>query len=413
MLSGYKFRMYPKGAQHVELAQAFGNSRFVFNHYLARRKDVYEKTKKGSTYNKDAADLTQLKKNGDYEWLNLSVAQSLQYATKMVDVSYRNFFKKRTKFPRFKSRKSHQSCHFPQGAKLVGNVLTLPKHGNFKVVVHRKIPDGAKMKDVTVSKNRSGQYFVSILVEEPDAPLSPVQNKVGIDVGLTSFVTLSTGEKIVNPKIAWKVRKKLRFLSRQHSKKKRSKNRERARFKLTVIYRKTTNRKQDFSHKLSRRLVDENQVIAVEDLGVKDMLKNGRLARLISEVSWGEFLRQLEYKSRWAERSFVKVGRFFPSSKLCSCGKVNEKLRLEDRTWSCLCGKTHDRDLNAARNILNEGINLLRQKRDNSGEGLPSEDKRKLGEASNSDRKVSLVFCRKTKNAEVYEPRSPRIYTGE
>lgn len=392
MNRGYKFRIYPNDEQKVLLSKMFGCNRFVYNYFLNQRKEFYlankDQKKRGLNYNDNCSSLVKLKKTEETKWLTEVDSQSLQQSLRDLDAAYLKFFRKQAQFPQFKSKHDKQSCRFVQRFELKDSVLSLPKIGDIEIVQHRKIPSDAKLCNVTVSKNKTGQYFASICVDETILKLPVATKNVGIDLGLKSFAAMSDGTVITNPKISWKRRKKMAHLQRQHSRKKKdSRNREKARVKVAREHQKISNRKSDFSHKLSRKIVNENQVIAVEDLNVAGMVKNRRLARSISEVSWAEFVKQLEYKSLWAGRTFVKVNRFFPSSKLCSCGFIYDNLKLKDREWTCpKCHTTHDRDLNAARNILKQGLIL-------SGVGQPSDGlseksretpKQKLGKASGS-----------------------------
>lgn len=399
---GYKFRIYPTKEQKVLLAKAFGCNRVVWNYFLNQRKEFHlqnkDEKKRGLNYNDNSKSLTQLKKTVEFLWLKDVVAQCLQQTLRDLDVAYSRFFRKQAKFPQFKSRHDRQSCRFPQDFSVASDILTLPKLGEINIVSHRKLGENAKVLSVTISKNKAGRYFASLLVEENDVkPLPKTDKTVGIDMGLKDFAVLSNGERIKNPKIAWKQRKKLAYLNRNLSRKKKdSRNREKARVLLARKHEKIVNRKNDFTHKLTHRIVDENQVIVVENLNVVSMMKNRRLARSIGEISWGEFARQLEYKSKWGGRSFVKIGTFFPSSKLCSCGFIHQSLKLKDREWTCpKCNALNDRDLNAARNILAQGLNL-------SGAGLVSDVKQKLGKALGSERNRKV-----TMGSGVVDPRSP------
>ena len=419
---GYKFRIYPDAEQQVFFAKSFGCNRFIWNHFLAERQQFYltnkNKTdgKRSLNYYDNCTQLTKLKKEDATHWLSEVNSQSLQAELKQLDSAYIGFFKGRTKYPKFKSKVDSQGCKIPQGFSFEEEKIWIPKLKNpIKIVKHREFGTNPEALTVTISKTKTGKYFAAFCVEEDAAPLPKSNKSVGIDVGLTDFATLSDGTVIKNPKIAWKQRKHLSFLQRQHSKKaKGGKNREKARIKLAKCHEKITAKKQDFTHKLSRRIVDENQVIAVEDLNVVGMMKNRRLARSIGEVSWSEFTRQLEYKSEWAGRDFIKIGRFFPSSKLCQCGHVNQGLKLSDRVWQCpKCNATINRDANAATNILRQGLNLLSEQKEplkaailakpakaskaKSGEGLPSDSKQKLREAS------QRVPAKAGKNGRVYE----------
>lgn len=425
---GYRFRIYPDAEQAIFLAKSFGCNRYVWNHFLNERQQYYlankDKTdgKRSLNYYDNASSLVKLKKQEPTEWLTEVNAQALQAELKQLDAAYLGFFKGKTKYPRFKTKTDKQACKIPQDFAIENGKLWVPKIKKpIQLVAHREFGANAEILHVTISKTKTGKYYAAFCVEEDVAPLPKASKNVGIDVGLTDFATLSDGMVIKNPKIAWKQRKRLSYLQRQHSKKKKGgKNREKARICIAKCHEKIVAKKQDFTHKLSRRIVDENQVIAVEDLNVVGMMKNRRLARSIGEVSWSEFTRQLEYKSAWAGRDFVKIDRFFPSSKLCQCGHVNQGLKLSDRVWQCpKCNATINRDANAAVNILRQGMNKL-QGDDNeisvkpakagktkSGKGLLSDSKQKLREAS------QRVLPQGEKSGRVYELRSPGFQTGE
>lgn len=405
---GYKFRIYPTPAQEQFFAKAFGCNRFVWNYFLNERKEFYlgiqereksgvKEKKRGLNYCDNAKSLTALKKEAATSWLKGVNAQSLQQELKHLDAAYLNFFRKTAGFPKFKSKGGKQSFVVPQQFYLEEQGLRLPKlDAHVRIVKHREFGINPKICKVVVSKTKTGKYYASFLVEEDIKPSFKLETKVGIDLGLKSFIAFSDGTKIQPNGIAKSKRNKIEYLGRQISKKvKGGKNRERARLKLARVHENISNVKRDFLHKTSRRIVDENQVIAAETLNVAGMVKNRRLARSISEVNWGEFVRQLEYKSAWAGRSFVKIGQFFPSSKTCSsCGWINQSLTLKDREWQCRCGVKHDRDVNAAKNILRQGENLI-----NSGVGLTSESKQKLGEA------LTIGKAKALRKSRVVEPR--------
>lgn len=357
----FRFRIYPTQAQERELAKQFGASRFVYNHFLRQRIDFYAThkggKKQGLNYFDTSRRLTELKKQPEFKWLKESNAQSLQQSLRHLDKAYNNFFNKRGKFPKFKSKRARQSFSVPQDFALNTKRLHLPKLGEIKIVPHRPIE--GTIKSITVSKTPAGKYFASLLCEaEIKIPKPTNHNEVGIDLGLKSFVVTSSGERVDAPKFFRKSEVKLAKLQRRLSRKKDGSNR-RARAKLKVARRheKITNQRNDFLHKLSRRLVDENQILVAEDLNVKGMTANHCLAKSITDASWSEFVRQLGYKSEWYGSRLVRVDRFFPSSKRCnSCGWINESLKLADREWTCQgCGEVVDRDLNAAQNILSFG----------------------------------------------------------
>ncbi len=417
---GYKFRIYPDKEQEIFFSKSFGCNRFVWNYFLNKRKDDYLKKKdllkdnktkskkdkiRTLNYYDNAKELTLLKSSEETKWLSEVNSQSLQQSLRSLEVAYNKFFLKQTLLPKFKSKNDHQSFCVPQGFKLEGKLLHLPKINPVKIVCHREFGENAKILSVVISKSKSGRYFASLCVEEDAKSYPKAEGEVGIDLGLTNLMTFSDGKFVKNPKIAWKNRKKIAYLQRQHSKKRKEKdgagkNREKVRIKLARCHDKIVRIKQDFTHKLTSKITDENQVIVMEDLSVTGMMKNRRLARSIGEVSWGELVRQIKYKSEWKGRKFLQIDRFFPSSKLCACGFVHQGLKLSDRKWHCpKCNLELDRDVNAARNILKQGRNL-------SGEGLPSESKQKIREAFRKDN-------RKVKCSRVNELRSLGIYSGE
>jgi putative transposase len=353
----FRFRVYPTSAQQNLLARQFGCVRWVYNHFLARRQETYEATGEGLSYADTTGELAALKRTEGLEWLREAHSQTLQQGLKDLDAAYNRFFAKQNRYPKFKKRYEKQSCRYPQGVKLAGEgrdgQVYLPKIGWLRCVVHCKV-DG-KIKQVTVSKTPAGRYFVSVQVEMTHTVPAPAGGVTGIDLGLTRFATLSNGEKIVPPRYLRKAEQRLKRLQRRVSRRaKGSKGREKARLQLARQHEKVSNQRSDFLHKLSRRLVDENQVLAVEDLSVKNMLRNRHLSKSISDASWSEFQRQLRYKGEWYGCQVITLDRFYPSSKRChTCGSLNTALRLSDRIWTCeTCGMWHDRDLNAALNIL-------------------------------------------------------------
>lgn len=359
----FKFRIYPTQEQEEQLASQFGAGRFVYNHFLRQRIDFYAQhkgeKKQGLNYFDTSRLLTELKQQPEFEWLKESNSQSLQMSLRHLDVAYNNFFNKRGQFPKFKSKRAKQAFTVPQHFSLdvEHKRLSIPKMGEIKIVPHRPI-EGV-IKSVTVSKTPSGKYFASLLCEvEIKIPKPKNQNEIGIDLGLKSFVVTSSGEQVDAPKFFRKPEVKLAKLQRRLSRKKDGSNRRaRARLKVARCNEKVANQRNDFLHKLSRKLVDENQAIYVEDLNVKGMTANHCLAKSVSDAGWSEFVRQLGYKSEWNGGKLVKIDRFFPSSKTCnSCGRINQELKLSEREWACQgCGEIVDRDLNAAKNILTFG----------------------------------------------------------
>ncbi|MFA5874857.1 MAG: IS200/IS605 family element RNA-guided endonuclease TnpB [Anaerolineales bacterium] len=360
----FKFRLYPNAVQCQALACQFGCSRFVYNYFLQQRKDYYVahkgEKKPGLNYNDTAKMLTALKQQPEYAWLQEVNSQALQVALRNLDTAYGNFFAGRAEFPKFKCRRDKQSFGVPQHFTLdaAQGWLTLPKLTPLKIVVHRPV-DGT-LKSVTISRTPSGRYFASILceVEVKDRPLKRKGKEIGLDLGLKSFAVTSEGEKIDPPQPLRRAEKKLCRLQRQLSRKQKgSKNREKGRVKVARLHEKVANQRADFLHKQSRRLIDESQAIYVESLNVKGMLANHHLAKSISDAGWGEFLRQLQYKGAWCGCRLEAIEPFFPSSKRCTqCGYRKADLTLAEREWDCPeCHTHHDRDVNAALNILCEG----------------------------------------------------------
>lgn len=326
----------------------------MYNYFLRKRIDAYAETGKGLTYHDTALQLTELKKQDDCNWLKDMDSQAVQQALRDLDTAYNNFFNKRAKFPTFKKKHSKQTCRFPQRFKIDGNKLYIPKVGWVKIVLHRPI-EGI-MKNLTVSRTKSGKYFASIQVEqEIDDPVYQ-GGQIGLDLGLKDFAVTSDGQRFPNPKHLRKSERRLKRYQRKLSKThKGSKGRDKARLKVARLHEKIANQRLDFTHKLSRQLVESNQLIAVEDLNIKGMVKNHSLAKSISDAGWSEFVRQLNYKGQWYGCHIEQIDRFFPSSKRCvHCGFVNQDLQLSDRHWICPeCGTVLDRDVNAAQNILN------------------------------------------------------------
>ena len=367
----YSFRLYPTTQQTGLLAQHFGSCRFVYNHFLRARIDYYAENKgtkkQGLTYNDTAKMLTELKKTIDHAWLSAVNSQALQQSLRRLDVAYNNFFNKRAEFPKFKSKHRKQSFLVPQGfhVDIEDGTLRIPKFSPIKAVFHREIE--GTLKSVTISKTTTGKYFASVLCEiERKVKPKKVGNKIGIDMGLKSFLVTSDGVRVEAPKFLRKSEEKLKFFQRRLSRKmKGGKNRSKARHKVALFHEKIANQRKDFLHKLSNRLVSENQAIFAEDLNVKGMTANHCLAKSIHDAGWSEFTRQIKYKSEWNGVCFGQIDRFFPSSKRCfHCGRINESLTLKDREWICLCGQAIDRDYNSAQNILLFGLKQI-------GQGLP------------------------------------------
>ncbi|GGP78775.1 transposase [Streptosporangium pseudovulgare] len=357
----YKYRFHPTPEQAEELARTFGCVRLVYNKALEERTRAYTLQGRRVSYVESSAALTAWKRTEELAFLNEVSSVPLQQALRHLQAGFANFFAKRAKYPAFKSRKkSRPGAEYTRSAfRWRDGALTLAKmDAPLDIVWSRPLPEGAEPSTVTVSKDTAGRWFVSLLVEEKVSPLPPVAASVGIDAGLNHLLTLSTGEKIANPRHERRDRRKLAKAQRALSRKATgSANRARAKLKVARVHARITDRRRDFLHKLTTRLVRENQTVVIEDLTVRTMVKNHSLARAISDASWRQMRSMLEYKAAWYGRELVVIDRFFPSSKLCSaCGTVRDKTPLNVREWTCACGAAHDRDVNAAANILAAGL---------------------------------------------------------
>jgi len=364
MLKSYKYRVYPNEEQKILISKMFGCSRFVYNWGLDKKIKAYETDKTKLTCFDLANQLPELKKHNP--WLKEASGQALQMSLRNLDNAFTAFFKKNSRFPKFKSKHSdRQSCQFPQYVKVdfEKNMIVFPKIGETQVIFDRQF-DG-KIKTTTLRKTLTNKYFVSVLVDDglelpPKFPITE-DLMVGIDVGIKHFATLSTGEKVENPKFLKKSQTRLGILQRKLSKKsKTSMNRKEIKLKVAIHHERIANQRSDFLHKLTHKLVCENQatMFVCEDLNVDGMLKNHCLAKSISDVSWSKFFELMNYKCEWAGKTFTRIGRFDPSSKICHvCGQINHNLQLKDREWTCeSCQTHHDRDLNAAINIKKFGF---------------------------------------------------------
>lgn len=355
--AGFKYRIYPNQVQQQALAVQFGHSRFVYNLYLAVRRDYYAATGKNSSYNTCANDLTQLKKEPEHSWLKEADSQVLQQSLKDLDAAYGRLFKGLGGYPKFKSRHHKQSIRYPQRFKLNGNTIYLPKVGWVKIVLHRDIR--GQMKSCTVSKTKTGKYFVSILCEWEHEQPDSLPESVGIDLGISHFAILSNGEKIDKPRHLKRSERRLKIRQRRLSRKQKgSNNRSRARHCVAATHERVANQRRDFHHKVSRELAGRFGYIGLESLNVSGMLQNHKLAKAISDVGWSQFVGFLKYKQDWIGGVVDQIDRWFPSSKTCSaCGSINPTLKLSDREWCCeCCGALHDRDTNAGINILNHSL---------------------------------------------------------
>ncbi len=362
MLDVLKVRIYPNKKQEIALSKNFGCCRFVWNYYLNKTNNQYEETGKGMTYCQMAKDLTLLKKLSEYEWLTDATAATLQQSLKNLETAFKNFFAKRARFPKFKSKHRKQSIRYPESCSIRNNGLKLPKLGIVKAKLSKDIK--GKIKSVTVSKTCTGKYFAAILFETDDLTVNKEPKISGIDLGLSSIVTVFDGEKYekVDPiKPTRKYAKRLRGRQQKLSRKvKGSNNWNKAIKRVAKVHEKITNTRQNFLHKLSRKLVDENQVIVAEDLCLKGLART-KLAKSIHDASFGILLNFLSYKLEREGGKLVQVDRFYPSTKTCSCcGFKNDVIDLSVRDWICPnCQTHHDRDENAAKNLRTEGLRIL------------------------------------------------------
>ncbi|WP_405975903.1 transposase [Streptomyces sp. NBC_00988] len=357
----FKYRCYPTGEQAAELSRTFGCVRLVYNKALEERTQAWYGEQRRVSYVQSSAALTQWKKTEELAFLTEVSSVPLQQALRHLQTAFGNFFAQRAKYPRFKSRKkSRASAEYTRSAfTWREEQLTLAKMADpLDIRWSRPLPEGTEPTTVTVSRDAAGRWFVSLLCQDTIAPAAATTAAVGLDAGITSLVTLSTGEKVANPKHERRDRARLARAQRELSRKaKGSANREKARCRVARVHARIADRRRDHLHKLSTRLVRENQTVVIEDLTVRNLLKNHTLARAISDASWTHLRSMLEYKCAWYGRELVVIDRWFPSSKLCgACGTVAAKMPLNVRTWTCACGAVHDRDINAARNILVAGL---------------------------------------------------------
>ena len=357
----YQFRFYPTPEQKVILARTFGCTRFAYNHMLHQRTEAWFERQERMGYHESSAALTALKKTEEHAWLNEVSSVPVQQALRHLQTAFTNFFAERTKYPKFTQKNGRQSAAYTMNAfRWDGAALKLAKMDEpLAIRWSRAIPKDAKLTTVTVSKDTAGRYHVSMLCDDVVSARPDVAGKIGIDLGLTHFAILSNGEKIAAPNVFRKNEVKLAKLSRRLAKKQKgSANRRKAKLKVARMHARTADSRRDFLHKLSTRLINENQVIAIESLSVKNMQKNRCLSKSISDAGWSEFRRQLEYKAKWYGRTLIGIDRWYPSSKRCSdCGHTVAKMSLRTRAWTCTeCESIHDRDINAARNVLAAGL---------------------------------------------------------
>ena len=362
MLKVVKVRIYPTEQQKVLLAKAFGTTRWVWNHFLALTNQTYKETGKGIAKYDMIKQLPPLKKQEETEWLSQTYSQSLQSVCLNLSRAFVNFFEKRARYPRFKSRHGRQSLIYPQNVKLGKDKIYFPKLDWIEAVIHRPIE--GSIRTVTITKNCAEQYYASVMFEDGKEKLSPsTEGKaIGLDLGLTHFCITSDSQKFANPKWFKKHERNLKIKQQQLSRKQKgSNNRNKSRIKVASLHNKITRCRGDFHHKLSRRIVNENQVLVLENLAIKNLVKNHCLAKAISQVGWGQFCTMLKYKAEQEGKIYLEVDRFFPSSKTCHvCLNQVGSLPLDVRQWTCSsCTTTHDRDINAAISLRDEGLRLL------------------------------------------------------
>jgi len=360
MHKAFKFRLLPTKEQEVLLGKHFGCVRFIYNHFLSEKQKHYLENKTTLNFNQCAGNLVAKKKEEGFEWLKEVNSQVLISSLMNLETAYGNFFRKKSKFPRFKSKKNKNSFQIPQHVSLKKkNIVQIPKFKEgLKFIKHRELK--GEIKSATISKNPSGKYYISFLcvVEKPNAH-KKTGKSIGIDLGLKDFIITSEGQRYCNPKFLKKYEVKLarkqKILSR---KEKESKGRDKARIAVAKVYEKITNSRNDMQHKVSSKLVKDYDLIAIEDLNVKGMVKNHCLAKAISDVAWSSFVTKLKYKAEWNGKEVIVIDRFYPSSKTCSyCDNVKDSLSLEERQWTCSkCNTIHDRDVNASKNILRRAL---------------------------------------------------------
>ena len=354
----YKFRIYPTKIQIDFLNKQFGAVRFIYNYFLNQRDTQFKETGKSDSYYAQTKALKLMKGQEEFKWLKEINSQTCQQALQCLDAAYLKFFRKETAFPRFKKKKNYQSFCVPQHFKILEKGIIIPKlKSQIKCKFHREII--GEVKSLTISKTPIGKYFVSILVEQENEYKQTSEGKIGIDLGIKDFVTLSDRTKY-SFSISKKI-KKLKKLQHYYSKKQKdSKRKEKLRLRIARLNEKIVNSRLDFQHKLSNKLTNEYQTICLESLKIRNMMKNHKLAKAIGEASWYSFVNMLQYKGKWKGCDIIQIDQFYPSSKTCSiCNWKKEDLKLSDRSWTCPnCGTEHDRDINAAKNILTYGLSL-------------------------------------------------------
>lgn len=375
----FKYRIYPNKEQKTTINKTIGCSRFVYNHFLALWNKTREETGKGLKYKDCSSQLPFMKKEEATSWLAEADSMALQSACKNLENGFKGFFKKTTKHPVFKKKSSARQSYTTKNNKEINNIavveqkIKLPKLGLVKAVISRPIE--GRIIRATVSRTASDKYYVSLICElETLTPLPLTGSSVGLDLGLSHFAVMSDGNKVENLRFVRGLDKKLKREQRKMSRRallakadkkplREAKNYQKQRIIVARIHEKIAHQRGDFLHKLSTEIIKNHDVVCIEDLAVKNLMKNHKLARAIGDVSWSSFTSMLEYKAKWYGKQVVKAGRFYPSSQICSqCERKDGKKALHVRQWRCpQCGATHDRDVNAAQNLLREGLSTLKK----------------------------------------------------